>query len=245
LKSTAATLDRLVNAECVHFLLHRKIDLELDLDLDLEPTLVTTNWDEVIATGLADWSPHAEQVEEAVEEEFGTCWPFLWAISSWRESPRATGTWLLVDEVTTIQPKEPVPRARGRACEGRSRAPARSRGGGKGSGPSRSSKRTGGGGRGGGDPGGGGDSDGAGGDGGDGPPPRRRRDWERIGAIGQWVSIVLTILIAVVSLCFAPADRASERSHVPKVERQPRSSRLGASLAPSFNPGPVRPGRSR
>ncbi len=237
MKSTAVTPD----PECVHFLLHGKIEDELEL----ESTLVTTNWDEVIATGLTDWSPHAEQVEEAVEEEFGAYWPILWAISSRQETPRATGTWLLVDEMTTIQPKEPVPRARGRACEGRSRAPARSRGGGKGSGPSRSNKRTGGGGRGGGDSGGGGDSDGAGGDGGDGPPPRRRRDWERIGAIGQWVSIVLTIVIAVVSLCFAPADRVPERSHVPKVERQPRSSRLGASLTPSFNPGPVRPGRSR
>jgi hypothetical protein len=213
--------------------------------LQSSSVIVTTNWDKVLTYGLANWSPHAEQVEEAVEGRYGAFWPMFGVLSQWQESPRATGTWLLVDEVTRVQPTEPVPRARGRACEGRSRAPARSRASGKGNGSGRSSKRTGGSGRGGGGSGGDGDSDGAGGDGGDGPPPRRRRDWERIGAVGQWVSIALTILIAIVSLFFALTDRASERSHVPRLERQRRASRPGASLAPSFNPGPVRPGRSR
>jgi hypothetical protein len=125
---------------------------------------------------------------------------------------------------------------RPRSCEGRSRAPSGSRGGGSG----RSGRRTGGG-RGGGDSGGGGGGSG-GGDSGEGGESDSSRlpSWAAIGAIGTWVAVLVTIVFGVLTLrASGPTEIACPDQAHPSKARRPRStSRPAATLRPSFNPVP-------
>jgi len=124
---------------------------------------------------------------------------------------------------------------RSRACEGRSRAPSGSRGGGSG----RSGRRAGGG-RGGGDSGGGGGGSGGGGE----SDSSRSPNWAAIGAVGTWVAILVSIVLGVLALrASGPTEiKYPIQAHPPKLRPiccRPRStSRPAATLAPSFNPVP-------